>query len=680
MKKRIAIIIFAVAGLYHAEVQGQQPVVNNSIEAVIESIIEEIDEETDISLMIEDLESLAEKPLNINMATAEDLGRLHLLDEVQIEKIIEYRTLYGPVYSIFELNAVDGLHPDILTKMEPFIHFGPVDEKKPGLAETLNYGRHEMLFRSIGTVQKAKGYIADDDGKVPFEGNRYRYYSRYRFTSGDNVSAGITAEKDPGEGFLSQSNHYGFDFYSGHLSFRLNKVISRIIVGDYVVRSGQGLVIWQGFSAGKSFYTQNIVKTNQGIRPYTSTDENMFFRGGSASLQMGKASLHLFCSRKNMDANIAGSDSSGWHFTSIQTSGLHRTPGEIEDRKSVTDLNTGGIMNWRTGNLRIGTTFLYRQFSMPYQPATQLYNLFYFRGRENYAASADYLYNRGKYRLFGEVAVSKSGGTAILHGLTAWLHDQFQLSLLYRNFARDYHALWASPFAEGSAAANESGLYAGVRLLPVRFVTVSSYADIYRSRWMKYTTAAPSGGYDFFVQGDFNFSRRFQFYIRYKNEEKERKFLMDEKYQNLPEIVRKSRLHIQFKPSEPVTLKTRIEYIYYNGLKTEHGLLVFQDLQIAPQKFPATFSARVAWFNTEGYYSRVYAYENDLLYTFAVPALYGEGIRTYLNLKVKLVNNIDVWMKLAESLYLGSESVGSGYNEIQGNHKTEVKFQLRVKF
>jgi hypothetical protein len=438
-------------------------------------------------------------------------------------------------------------------------------------------------------------------------------------------------------------------------------------------------MLWQGFATGKSLNTLNISKTNQGVRAYTSTDENNFFRGVSTTLKLGDAILSFFYSQKNRDGNRAFSDSLGNYFTSLQTSGYHRTQSEIDDKNSVNDLNAGAIFSWRFQNLKIGTTFLYRHFNMPFIRSDQLYNRFRFSGKENLVAGADYLYSKGKYQLFGEAAVSKSKGKAVLQGATAHLHDRIQLSALFRYFEKDYHALWATPFSEGSSAVNETGLYLGTRILPVKFVTLSAYSDFYRSDWISFTTAGPSNGWDVFAQADFRPSRIVQFYLRYKNEEKEQKFRVEEKYEDLPEQFRKSRLHFQYNPSEIFTLKTRLEHVFYKGLEKENGWMVFQDVQYSPVKIPLNLSARLAYFNTESYNSRIYAYENDLLYTFAVPAFFGKGFRAYLNFKYKINERIEIWFKLANTLQSGAESISSGYNEIAGNQKTEVKFQLRLK-
>lgn len=679
MNKFLKIVFFLFFGIISIPANAQNSVSYKNLEAIIESIIENLDEETDVTLIIEDLEELAETPLNINSTTESELSRLHILNDIQIQNLLNYINQFGPAYSIFELNTIDGFNPELLIKIEPFIQFGEVKQKPEKFSDAIKYGRQQFLARGLGTVQNPEGYKRRDDGSVPFEGNRFRYYTRYRFESRDKLSVGITAEKDPGEAFFSGSNKNGFDFYSAHLSVKINPVIENVTLGDFIVRSGQGLVLWQGYSMGKSVYALDIGKTNQGVRPYTSVDENLHFRGASTTLKYRNAKLSLFYSSNKVDGNIADANTSDPEFTRLQTSGYHRTKSEIADENSISDVNIGMVGNWRFNHLKIGATFLHQKFNLPFVRTDQLYNQFRFTGKENYTGSVDYLFSKGKYQLFGEAAMSKSKGKAVLQGAIANLNDQISFSLLFRHFDKNYHALWANTFSEGSSANNESGLYFGTKILPLKFVALSAYSDIYQSKWLNVTTAAPSKGWDVFTQADFVFSERLEFYIRYKNEEKEQKFTQNERYVNLPERTQKIRLHLQIKPSNIFTIKTRFEHSFYNGIESENGFMIFQDVQITPAKIPLNLSARVAYFNTESYNSRIYAYENDMLYTFSIPAFYGKGFRTYINFKYKITNHLDCWIKLANTSWSDRESISSGYNKIIGNNKTELKFQLRLK-
>jgi len=672
---KIGIVLF-VAISFLSTAQETDP--QRLIESILESNLGNIDEQTDVALIIEDLEGFLENPVNINATTAVELSRLYVLNDIQINKLLEYLNNYGPAYSIFELKTIDGFTPDLLQKIEPFIWFGPSEEPKK-FSDAFQYGKNQLLLRTLGTVQEAKGYQRREDGSTPYEGNQYRYYTRYRYEARDRFSAGVTAEKDPGEAFFKGSNQQGFDFYSAHVSIKINRTFENISVGDFLVRAGQGLVLWQGYTSGKSENVLQISKTNQGIRPSTAVEENLFFRGAASTLKFGKARLSIFYSQKNDDGNIAGTDSTGRFITSLQTSGYHRTTSEIEDKNAVRNTNYGGLFSWYFTNLKIGATLVRQQLSLPLIPARQLYNQYRFNGKENLTGGVDYSFNKGKYQLFGEAAISKSGGKALVQGTAINLNNQLSFSALFRHFDKNYQSLWANTFSEGSNINNESGMYFGVKVLPVKFVTLSAYSDYYRSQWINYSTAAPSTGWDVLVQANFVLSRNTEFYIRYKNEEKEVKFIQDERYVNLPERTQKTRVHFQHQYNEKITLKTRVEHALYSRLERENGIMIFQDVQYSAIKIPLKISGRVAWFSTDSYNSRIYAYENDLLYTFSIPSFYGKGFRTYLNLNYKIAKNLDCWFKMGNTLWNDREVISSGYNEIQGNNKTELKFQLRLK-
>jgi len=673
-------IIFLTVVIIPVFTYAQETDPSKIIESIIESHLDNITEGIDVALIIEDLENLLENPININATNQAELSRLYILNEVQIKKLLEYIETYGPAYTIFELQTIDGFTRELLQKMQPFIYFGEQTKPAKSFKEDLKYARHQLLVRGLGNLQEARGYKSNNDGKIPYEGNRFRYYTRYHFQASDKLSGGITAEKDPGEAFLKGSNSHGFDYYSGHLNFKLNNIFENIAVGDFIIRAGQGLVLWQGYTSGKSEDVKGISKTGQGVRGYTSVDENLYFRGVATTLKYGKGRLSVFYSRKNSDGNIVYEDSTKSHFTSLQTSGYHRTQSEIEDEKAVKNTNLGGVFSWNFTNLKIGATFVHQQFDIPFKRSKQLYNLFRFSGIDNYTGGIDYLFSKGKYQLFGEAAMSKSKGKAIVQGAVVHLKDQLSFSALFRHFDKNYHALWANTFAEGSNISNESGLYFGTKFLPAKYIAISAYSDIYRSKWINFTTANPSNAWDIFVQADFHFSKKFSFYARFKNEEKEQKFKQDKLYVNLPERIQKARLHFQYKPSQTVTLKTRLEHVYYRGQSSENGYLIFQDLQYSPQNLPINLSARFAYFDTESYASRIYAYENDILYTFSIPAYYGQGFRTYINIKYKIAKNVECWLKLANTHWIDRNTVSSGYNEIEGNDKTELKLQLRLKF
>ncbi len=55
-------------------------------------------------------------------------------------------------------------------------------------------------------------------------------------------------------------------------------------------------------------------------------------------------------------------------------------------------------------------------------------------------------------------------------------------------------------------------------------------------------------------------------------------------------------------------------------------------------------------------------------------------VRSYLNTRLDLGRHIDIWFKYALSWYPDRETIGSGLNEIQGHHRSDISLQMRLKF
>ena len=83
---------------------------------------------------------------------------------------------------------------------------------------------------------------------------------------------------------------------------------------------------------------------------------------------------------------------------------------------------------------------------------------------------------------------------------------------------------------------------------------------------------------------------------------------------------------------------------------------------------------------TGSYNSRIYAYENDVLFSYTVPPLSGKGFRYYFNLNYDITRNMTAWLRLARTVYADATSTGSGYDEIEGSHKTDFRVQVLFRF
>ncbi len=201
--------------------------------------------------------------------------------------------------------------------------------------------------------------------------------------------------------------------------------------------------------------------------------------------------------------------------------------------------------------------------------------------------------------------------------------------------------------------------------------------------WLRYLTDAPGNGYEFSGQLTYTPSRKTEIYFRYRESSKPGNTDYEEvliRYLT-PYYQRGLRFHVTSKVSKSFTLRTRVELIHIRkDDHEENGMVIFQDVQYHPMAGKVSFNLRYALFDTDGYDSRVYAYENDVLYGYSIPAYYYKGCRIYLNTRIRLAKNIDAWLRYAVTFYSNRNSIGSGYEEINGSRKSEVKVQVRFIF
>jgi len=649
------------------------------IEQVIEAIAESDESDNTDSEILEDITKNAEHQININMATVEELEQLNMLDFRQIQNIVAYRNQNGYFVSQYELAAVEGMTSEIIATLVPFITFSVP-------SDSITYNRkgvyQRMILRARTTFPQAKGYSAVSITKgAVYPGNPLSLYNRYQLEIPGKFEFGIIADKDAGEDFFAGSNKHGFDFYSGFITLKGRHFVRQVTIGDYLLRFGQG-VSFGGSGLGKSANVLGVMKSGQGARPSTSTDENRFMRGISATLGNDAIKFTLFYSNKNRDANIVSDSKTGErYFTSLQTSGYHRTSSEVEDEMAVNEQIIGWYSDLRLRKFRLGTLFAYQQFGLPMKAGSSSYKAKSFSGCDNFNLGIDYQLALPGIQIFGEYGLSKSGKPGGVQGVVWRIHPQISWAGYYRNFDPGFHTFYGSSLSESSGNRNESGFYSGLMLYPIPKVKISCYIDFYHFPWLTYSTIAPESGYDYMAQIDLTLSRKFSVYMKAKYESKPQKTSAGTGVAaDYPENIKKLRVHSEYMLNEKLTLRSRFEYAGYtfNGTR-ENGFLVFQDINYEPfSRLNLWF--RYAFYNTDGYNSRIYTYENDLLYTFSIPEFHGRGHRIYLNLKWSPASRISAYMKAGCTIHERATSWGSGNDVTSGNKRMELRGQLYFRF
>ena len=659
----------------------------------IENLAERSEEELDFSDLLEGLYFLLEQPLSLNNAGYDELSRLFFLSEFQIQKLIGYRNTYGDFLSIYELQAVEGFDRETISLMIPFITLEPAEKRHPlRIGDALKYGRSDLFLRYGRIPEKQAGYDDLPDSVKLEKPNAYylgspgSMYLRYGYRYFDKLRLGITADKDAGEEFFSGSQPHGFDFYSAFASISDLGVIKELVIGDYHAEFGQGLTLWSGLAFGKSSDAVSVVRNRQGIRPNTSANENLFLRGSAATANLGNFRITGFFSSKKIDGNIGDRDTVNQEMlfvTSLQQTGYHRTNSEIEDKHTTCEQLFGGHAEFRKNRLMIGATAYKTSLDPELQHDDDLYQQFNFEGKHNLNYGMDFNYLAGRFNFFGEASGSENGGRAFVVGTQALLHPRVSLAMLYRDYGLKYQNLYSNAFGEGSRNQGESGFYSGVRLEIHRYWSFYGYADFFTFPWIRYRIDQPSTGNEYMGQLNFFPSRDLEIYFRYRTEQKAQNFDSGNEMPVVGDISRHNyRLNLVMAVSPAVLLKNRVEINRYSidKGKSSNGFLIYQDVLFKPENLPWNLSLRYAVFDSDDYNSRIYAYENDVLYAFSIPAYYYRGSRFYVLFKYEPADFIDLWFRFAQTFYSNQNTIGSGLTEIDGNTKSEIKIQLRLKF
>ncbi|HNM68694.1 MAG TPA: helix-hairpin-helix domain-containing protein [Flavobacteriales bacterium] len=693
------------------------------IEQRIEAVADQMgsDNNVDLTALTEVLTDYIRSPMDLNKAEPQDLAQLQLLSDVQVTAIIEHRQRFGPFISIYELQTIDEMDPRTIALIRPFVQVrADGTRSRASFKEILKNGSHEILSRTIVNVEQRAGfrgqrnpfgvYYTDPDGDaLPdtenahitdslrranrlYLGDPFKIYARYRFRYRQNVSFGVTMEKDEGEQFFKGTQPNGFDFYSAHLFLRDVGPVKSLALGDYTAQFGQGLVFWSGLAYGsKSAYTMNIKRNAAGLMPYSSVNENLFLRGVATTVRMGKRlEGTAFFSHKGIDANVTDSDvpldeniDQEAAFSSLLEDGYHRTYQEVSRKDAVQETILGGHLRYKRPRWSVGGTVAHVAYNHTLDRNLSVYNRFELEGQENTTMGVDWNVMYRNLTWFGEGARSANGGMAGTTGVLVALDKRLSLSMLYRDFGRDYQNAYSRVFAEGSNPWNERGLYTGLEIRPTRAWSINAFMDQFRFPWLRYLTNAPSSGYDVFGQVSWKPDKKTEVYVRARHQAHERNASGVETGTDplVAQTQTNYRLNASYKVDDQVSLRTRVEHVTYRlgDAPAEHGFLVYEDVVHRPKRFPVEFTGRVALFGTDSYATRLYAYENDIIGTFSIPPYYGKGMRWYAMARWSVMRGVDIWVRYGAWIYNDVTSISSGLQETSGSRKSDVKVEVRVR-
>ncbi|MBE0647314.1 MAG: helix-hairpin-helix domain-containing protein [Bacteroidales bacterium] len=629
--------------------------------------------------------------VNINLMDPTVLSRIPFLTSSQIKNLTEYLTEYGEVFSLYELQAVEGFDSAIIQKLTPYIVIGlPPPRVRLTPRNLIREGRHEVAFRYEQVMQKQSGYqkgdsiTASDPGSF-YLGSQQRYYFRYRYTFFDQVVIGISGDKDAGEQFFAGSQPAGMDFYSGFLAIRNIKWLKQVIIGHFRASFGQGLTLG-GSSFGSAISIGTAMHYSAGFSPSQSVCEYGYLRGAAVTLSSGNFECSGFLSTTRKDASVYLADTTENHnlfFTSFTETGYHRTSTELARKNQIREQVYGGHVSYRGGFFLVGLTGFYGTWSGSLLPGQEAYRQFMLEGNEFGGIGIDGRCRIGFSQVFGELSFSLNGGRAWLVGASVVPVSGMDLLMICRSYQPQYQNPFSTAVSQNSRSSNEQGFYLRLQAQLIPKATISGFVDLFRFPWLQYRTNSPSEGIEagLFTHYQFNsfwsFSLRYSFKAGVVNASSpvdKITSLAEEKKNDL-------KAECGFSPVSSLSFRTCLSLRSYNTAANplEIGYLASQEATYKRAGILRSVRLKYTLFDAPYYNARIYSYEPDLLYSFSAPVCYGKGIRCVLVVQLGVARKLDVWGYLGMIKYLDRSTIGSGMEEIRGSLKSEVKVQLRMR-
>lgn len=583
-------------------------------------------------MMVEDAESegwqhtydllcdLEQHPININQTTREELESLPFLSAQQVEELMLYLYRYAPMKSVAELRMIESLTPAQRELLTCFIYIGEGESKQ--------YLHHELTATA----------------KLPISNG---HWFRYQLQYGDRLKAGLVGDQDADEPFFKGCNRWGYDFYSPYLQVNRWGRVETLVLGNYRVSMGMGLVMNNSFALGKIAMLQNLGRSTNTLRAHSSRSESAL-QGAGLTLNLGRGwHATTFVSYAPMDATLNKDGSA----STILTSGSHRSESELAKKHNMHALKTGGSLRYNANGLHVGLNGLYVHLDRQLRPNTnQLYNLYKPQGCDFVNMSVDYGYTHRRWAIGGETAVDGLGHIATINSVSWAMDNGLTLMALQRFYSYQYASLDAQSYSDGGSVQNESGAYVGLTWQPSPKWQIVAYTDYAYFPWLRYREKTSTWSMDHLLQGTYT-SGDWKLSARYRWKVKQQEH--------------RTRLAVDYNSDNGLCLRTQFDGGYCAATPSERGGMLSESMAYTYHWLRV--NAGAGYYHTDSYNSRVFLYENGPLYTYTMQQFYGEGIRYWLMLRANVRQNLMLTAKMGVS------------NSFDRQAKTDMAIQMRWK-
>ena len=444
----------------------------------------------------------------------------------------------------------------------------------------------------------------------------------------------------------------------------------KVLLGDYNIEFGQGLVLWRPYSFSKgSQAVLSPLKNSKQITPYLSTEENLFFRGSCAALELNGIIISAFYSKNKIDGNTLDRK-----IITFGGTGYHRTITEISKIDRIKNENIGiNFQYLPLDNFNLGLLYTRNKFNNEFI----FNNVYGFKGYSKQHLSFSFNFRNKGNMINGEIAHDLKSASLILNYYLE-LNENIHLLFSYRNYSPLYHSFYANGFSEYGRTQNEIGFYVGTKIKTL-FGIFNIYFDQFLTKTESYYSIFPINGYDTNISYEYRILPKTKLKLKLKYENKE----IEERIDNFLKVVEHQKMNlrtqIEYKIFKTLVCRSRVEFVetVVNN-KIEHGLLSYQDIKFRFKDW-LKLKSRIVVFDSDSYFSRVYEFENDMRGVMTNIPLYEKGLRWYILLELEPLKILQISIKYSETMMPDLRNIGSGYSEIKGNIDNTFGMQIDIK-
>ena len=471
-----------------------------------------------------------------------------------------------------------------------------------------------MYFREVFHYAKHEVTLRLDARNIEdYEGDPMYGKLRYRFNCQNRVQAGLTVGKDVGVAIRDVD-------LGGYVQLRDIGPLKTVVAGNYQANFGYGLVVGSLLKRGKIAYIQSTATTDEGLKKYSSVGDSCnYFHGVGATTRIKWADVSVFYSLRKEDdgwQHVVGANVTGrWKRLKVGVT-------------AVDELNK--IASDRSLEQKVG-----------------------YDNTSRAVIGANMRYNRGKVDIWGEVAATQGykWGVGSIVGARFTPKSDVNVLAIYRYYSPEFNNEYANAMSSKTRVCDEHGVYVGLEYNRLKNWKLSALGDVWK------------GGYEVITQGEYSSAKPYKMFWRLRIKDKDALGTYSLRWNTTYHI-------------GAWKMKTQVDGNMVNNSGTRsYGWSLYQDAEYRFVEVPIVLQMRAQVFDAKKWENRVYIYENDVLYAYAMPFVYGVGARFWVNMRYQINDMFSLYLRLSETVYQKAWAADHGKKHTD----TDIHALLRIK-